>query len=93
MITNKKELKNKQTIKYLEEIFLYRHTVHTHPELNIPGFGKITAKPKSLYHIGEKEVSFHFVKGERGFGTFSREQTGENYRYYISYDPRGRQQK
>jgi len=80
MKENKKELRKRKTINYLEEIFSERAHIANPMELDIPGIGKVIATSMVNYHVMDEKIIpyFTFKKG-RESGEFFK----ENNRYFI----------
>ena len=78
----KRRLKNKESIKYLEEIISRKVSICNPTELDIPKFGKVTATSMVNYHVydGNAIPYFNFEKKKGISGEFTK----ENSKYFIT---------
>jgi hypothetical protein len=87
MKTDKKKLKEEETIEYLKEILLQHASIFNPMKLDIPKFGKVLATSMVNYHYDEGKLIpyFTFRKNRRESGEFLK----ENDEYFIRYYENG----
>ena len=82
----KRILKNKRSIKYLEEILSRKVGICNPTELDIPGFGEVIATSMVDYHIYDGNAIPYFnFKRKKGI---SGEFTKEKGKYFVTYNGR-----
>ena len=75
-----RQINDKKTINYLEEILARKLLIANPTKLDIPGFGEVTATSMVDYNVSKMGPYFRF-RSKDGPGEFFR----ENGKYFVKY--------
>ena len=80
----KKEIRKEKTIGYLTEIMDGEAIIFNPMDIDIPGFGKVTATSMVNYHQdnGKLIPYFTFKRNKKEFGEFTK----EGRKYFVTYN-------
>jgi len=82
---NEQKIENKETVKYLEQIFSRELLIHNPMKFDLTGFGEITATSMvNNHHTGNGIVPYFSFENGEDAGEFFK----ENGKYFVQYSKR-----
>ncbi len=82
---NEQEITNKETVKYLEQIFSKELLIHNPTRFNLNGFGEIKATSMVLNHFtSDRVVPYFSFEMDEDAGEFFK----EDGKYFVQYSKR-----